>query len=207
LDNPIDIHLLFPKVVAHAKVHLTENQELDIEKVYNETKFCSTRPFEKANVVEMSESLNIMDELPILKEKCLTIFNSFKNSIMRQESTQFKMTTSWFTKTRPGQNNGFHKHGNQDYSMVFYFKNPKKVQITFEDFNPGHNREITSTELNQLNRGDWTFDMDNNELIIFPSEVYHKIQPFDGEGVRKSIAMNLTATGEFGFGDSKINVR
>ena len=207
MDNPIDIHLLFPKVVAHAKVHLTENQELDIEKVYNETKFCSTRPFDKANVVEMSESLNIMDELPILKEKCLTIFNSFKNSIMRQESTQFKMTTSWFTKTRPGQNNGFHKHGNQDYSMVFYFKNPKKVQITFEDLNPGHNREITSTELNQLNRGDWTFDMGNNELLIFPSEVYHKIQPFDGEGVRKSIAMNLTATGEFGFGDSKINVR
>ena len=40
-------------------------------------------------------------------------FNSFKNSIMRQESTQFKMTTSWFTKTKPGPNNGFHKKGIQ----------------------------------------------------------------------------------------------
>ena len=125
---------------------------------------------------------------------------------MRQETTSFKMTTSWFTKTKPGQNNGFHKHGNQDYSMVFYFGNSSPVQITFEDFNPGHNREITSVELNPLNRGDWTFDMNNNELLIFPSEVYHKIQPFTGEGVRKSIAINLTATGQFGFGDSKIYV-
>jgi hypothetical protein len=206
LDNPVDIHLLFPKVVAHTKVALTENEELELLDVYNNTKFCSTRPFDKENVVEMSESLDIMSELPFLKSKCFDIFNDFKNKIMRQETTSFKMTTSWFTKTKPGQNNGFHKHGNQDYSMVFYFGNSSPVQITFEDFNPGHNREITSVELNQLNRGDWTFDMNNNELLIFPSEVYHKIQPFTGEGVRKSIAINLTATGQFGFGDSKIHV-
>tara|TARA_B100000287_G_C20344035_1_gene667028 strand:+ start:68 stop:691 length:624 start_codon:yes stop_codon:yes gene_type:complete len=206
LDNPVDIHPLFPKVVAHTKIDLLHVEQKQLDDLYDTVPFCKTRPFDKENVVEMSESLDIMTDLPFLKSKVLDTFNNFKNKMMRYETTNFKMTTSWFTKTAQGQYNGFHKHGNQDYSMVYYFSNSEPVEITFEDFNPGHNREITCTELNQLNRGDWTFEMKNNELIIFPSEVYHKIQPFTGEGVRKSIAMNLTATGEFGFGDSKINV-
>ena len=208
MDKTVDIHLLFPKVVAEAKIGLSQYEKAELSKVYEETTFVPTRPFDVethgTNVIEMSDTITILDRVPFLKQKVIDTFYDFKNNLLRYEKTDFKLTTSWFTKTRKGQVNGYHKHANQFYSCVYYFDNPHPVEITFEDFNPGHHWEVTPIEWNPLNRGDWSFHVKNDNMLMFPSEVYHRIQPFKGEGVRKSIAINFTPTGEFGFGDSLV---
>jgi len=208
LDKTVNVHLLFPKVVGKTLLGLSQNEKAELRKVYEETTFVPTRPFDVethgTNVTEMSDTIKILDRIPFLKKKIVDAFGDFKNNLLRYENTEFKLTTSWFTKTRKGMVNSYHKHANQFYSCVYYFDNPHPVEITFEEFNPGHHWEITPVEWNELNRGDWSFFMGNDEMLIFPSEVYHRIQPFNGDGIRKSMAINFTPTGTYGFGDSLV---
>tara|TARA_B100000035_G_C20794204_1_gene462540 strand:- start:48 stop:668 length:621 start_codon:yes stop_codon:yes gene_type:complete len=206
LDNPIHIHQLFPKIIARTKLGLSQEQEINLVDIYNKTEFVKTKPNIK-NEVSMSSSLDVISDIQFLKEKILKVFNSYKNNFLKLNNTDFKITSSWFTKSKANQNNNFHKHSNNDFSMVYYFNNYGDVRLTFEDFNPGHNRELIPTEELDHNVVSKTFELKNDELIIFPSELYHKIESFEGHDIRKSLALNLTAIGEFGFGDSKINVK
>tara|TARA_Y200000002_G_C22474239_1_gene575977 strand:- start:61 stop:678 length:618 start_codon:yes stop_codon:yes gene_type:complete len=204
--KPIDIHLLFPKVIAKTSITLPQEESKLLNDVYDKTTFVPTKPDIK-DEVSMSGSLNILSDLEFLKHKITDTFNSFKNNFLMLKNTKFKVTTSWFTLSKSNETNSFHKHSNNDYSLVYYFGNSDKVKITFEDFNPGHNRELVPVEELDHNVVSKTFELQNNDLIIFPSEVYHKIESFDGDNIRKSLAINFTAIGEFGFGDSKINVK
>ena len=174
--------------------------------IYKNTDFVTTKPDVK-NEVSMSSSLDVLSNIEFLKDKILDVFETYKNNFLKLNNTNFKITTSWFTQSKETQTNSFHKHSNNDFSIVYYFGNLNNVKITFEDFNPGHNRELVPTEEFDYNVVSKTFEMKNNDLIIFPSEVYHKIESFKGYDIRKSLALNLTAVNEFGFGDSKINVK
>ena len=188
--NPIHIHQLFPKVIARTQLNLSDEHYKKLMDIYKNTDFVTTKPDVK-NEVSMSSSLDVLSSIEFLK----------------LNNTNFKITTSWFTQSKETQTNSFHKHSNNDFSIVYYFGNLNNVKITFEDFNPGHNRELVPTEEFDYNVVSKTFEMKNNDLIIFPSEVYHKIESFKGYDIRKSLALNLTAVNEFGFGDSKINVK
>ena len=64
MDNPIDIHLLFPKVVAVKLICYCENQELDI----------------------YIASVNLIKQ----KIRMMRYMQTLKNKIMSHESTQFK---------------------------------------------------------------------------------------------------------------------
>ena len=206
MANPIHIHQLFPKIIARTQLNLSDEQYKKLMDIYKNTDFVTTKPDVK-NEVSMSSSLDVLSNIEFLKDKILDVFETYKNNFLKLNNTNFKITTSWFTQSKETQTNSFHKHSNNDFSIVYYFGNLNNVKITFEDFNPGHNRELVPTEEFDYNVVSKTFEMKNNDLIIFPSEVYHKIESFKGYDIRKSLALNLTAVNEFGFGDSKINVK
>ena len=188
------------------KVTLTASTLVSVIDLLTGVDFVTTKPDVK-NEVSMSSSLDVLSNIEFLKDKILDVFETYKNKFLKLNNTNFKITTSWFTQSKETQTNSFHKHSNNDFSIVYYFGNLNNVKITFEDFNPGHNRELVPTEEFDYNVVSKTFEMKNNDLIIFPSEVYHKIESFKGYDIRKSLALNLTAVNEFGFGDSKINVK
>ena len=206
MANPIHIHQLFPKIIARTQLNLSDEHYKKLMDIYKNTDFVTTKPDVK-NEVSMSSSLDVLSNIDFLKDKILDVFETYKNNFLKLNNTRFKITTSWFTQSKETQTNSFHKHSNNDFSIVYYFGNLNNVKITFEDFNPGHNRELVPTEEFDYNVVSKTFEMKNNDLIIFPSEVYHKIESFKGYDIRKSLALNLTAVNEFGFGDSKINVK
>ena len=206
MANPIHIHQLFPKIIARTQLNLSYEHYKKLMDIYKNTDFVTTKPDVK-NEVSMSSSLDVLSNIEFLKDKILDVFETYKNNFLKLNNTNFKITTSWFTQSKETQTNSFHKHSNNDFSIVYYFGNLNNVKITFEDFNPGHNRELVPTEEFDYNVVSKTFEMKNNDLIIFPSEVYHKIESFKGYDIRKSLALNLTAINEFGFGDSKINVK
>ena len=206
MANPIHIHQLFPKIIARTQLNLSDEHYKKLMDIYKNTDFVTTKPDVK-NEVSMSSSLDVLSNIEFLKDKILDVFETYKNNFLKLNNTNFKITTSWFTQSKETQTNSFHKHSNNDFSIVYYFGNLNNVKITFEDFNPGHNRELVPTDEFDYNVVSKTFEMKNNDLIIFPSEVYHKIESFKGYDIRKSLALNLTAVNEFGFGDSKINVK
>lgn len=210
MNKPIDIHLLFPKVVARATIPLSTDEEAKLNVAYDNTEFVPTRQMDKDSghdVIEMSYGLDVLNNLPWLADKINNTVNSFKVNMMRWEKTEFRLSTSWFTKTKPGQYSNMHKHANNIYTGVYYWGNEEPCEITLEDYDPGHHWEIAPEEYNPLNRSDWSFKMGNYELLIFPSEVHHKIQPWHGKGIRKSLAINWSPYGEVGFGDSKVFIK
>jgi hypothetical protein len=70
----------------------------------------------------VSTTFNILDNYPELKMDVMEVFNFYKNDILKYESTEFKITTSWLTKVRPGGMSHYHNHKNCMYSGVLYLQ-------------------------------------------------------------------------------------
>ena len=200
MDN-IDIHLLFPKTVAKTIVNLSVQEKSMLNVTYNNNVFVSSKG---GNSPEMSHDLYVLNGMPWLADKFNNVITEFTKNFLKWDNTRTKMSTSWFTKTKKGQESVYHSHANNIYSGVFYWDNVEKAKITFENFNLGHHWEIQPKELNQYNNCQYSFELEDCELLIFPSELHHKIEPWIHEEDRKSLAFNWIPIGELGVSDSRV---
>ena len=74
------------------------------------------------NVCSSTFNTHLLNEKPFsfLKKALEKEINYFKDEILSFHKTKFKITTSWLTKTEPGQSSVYHNHNNCYYSGVFY---------------------------------------------------------------------------------------
>ena len=92
----------------------------------------------------ISESLNILNEhedLKGLKVKIEQAIDNFSQKIIGNVETKLSLTTSWATKTEPGEISDIHKHSNNMFSAVYY--NYKTSPIRFFKYNNETNMEIS----------------------------------------------------------------
>ena len=122
--------------------------------------------------------------------------------ILNYENTKYRMCNSWVTKTEPNGHGNEHAHSNSWLSGVYYPEDNNQSGIRFSYDNTIFNN--VPKQFNIYNSHTWTLDAEKNLLIIFFSNLRHRILPNLSKQNRYSLAFNVMPKGDFGWGDSKI---
>jgi uncharacterized protein (TIGR02466 family) len=153
----------------------------------------------------VTSSKTIFDNLPELGKIVQRNFDIFKNTILHLNSTEFEITTSWGTMTQQDGYCQFHNHKNCYYSCVLYFNDCEQGgQLVFDDFGLKMNNMLLNAPSKSSIRTAKTYSIQpkKNLMVVFPSELRHRINLYTGEEDRISVAFNLMPVGKVGSGDS-----
>jgi len=156
-----------------------------------------------------TENFHLMDDHPEVEKLIIEYFYKFKNDVLRLDTTDFEISTSWATKTLTGGSCQFHLHSNCYYSGVMYFDNYEGGNLLFSDIGLNHSSFQVNepSEYNIYNYKTITIKPEENLIVFFPSHVYHKIDTYLGEKDRHSVAFNFIPVGTVGRGDSSMSIK
>jgi len=206
-----EVLLFFAKPFYKTKIELDFKKIVSLIEKIN-FQLSGTRNQELLNVSNLGHSSKIINVLNdkifyFLKKIIMMEFNKFNIKYLKYKNN-FKITTSWVTKTLPSQTSNYHNHRNSMFSGVLYIQTDENSGgINFLKFNNDSNILLDAEEYNLYNSNDYTIAPENGTLIFFPSEIYHKILKNNSNIIRYSIAFNLFPTGSLGYGDSSINLK
>lgn len=198
---------VFPSVMSAARV------SEDLSELWNST---TTLDFfrsdaDDTHLVYSTRNMQLLNTLPAVRKILLHYFYEFKNNILKLETTDFDITTSWMTKTEPGGFCQYHRHKNSVYSGVLY---PNKTNSTdsgnlmFTDDGVKNETMLLNdpSEWNILNSRRMVIEPDANLLVFFPSNLRHRISKYTGTENRYSLAFNLFPINNLGNGDSSVRL-
>ena len=80
---------------------------------------------------EISKNSQLLKEMPEIKSAMLVSLKKYTTNVLKYKN-DFKVTTSWFTKTEQNQFSIMHNHANSMFSAVYYFGNNINSKIKFE---------------------------------------------------------------------------
>ena len=133
-------------------------------------------------------------------------FYLYASDIMKY-TNEFEITTSWFTKSITGQSSSSHNHNNCMYSAVLYLQTSENSgDIMFKSF-ADKRYNLVKHDYNLYNSTEWGVKPVDGLLVIFPSEVNHKIAKNKSDTTRYSLAFNLVPTGLIGNLDTDSHVK
>tara|TARA_R110000868_G_scaffold300134_1_gene560558 strand:+ start:473 stop:1063 length:591 start_codon:yes stop_codon:yes gene_type:complete len=146
---------------------------------------------------------NILKKYENLNKKINQAVDMTLKEILMLENINYRIFSSWLTKAEPKTSSDAHKHSNSWLSGVYYPKGDPGFSITFfyDNTSPFF---TTPTKYNIYNSTDWTIFPEDNYLILFFSQLRHKIMPNKSNKDRFSLAFNILPKGQFGEGDSKV---
>lgn len=196
---------LFPSTVG---VNFISEDLSNLNQIKN-LKFEATEATSETNNCLTSESRHIFLNFQEEKNIIISYFNKFKNDVLKFETTNFEITTSWATKLTNNSSSQFHLHKNSYYSGVLYLEsveNGGEIEFDGVGLKPDSFMVNSPTEYNIFNYGTWHLKPQKNLIIFFPSYLRHRIKPYFGNNPRYSIAFNIVPVGEYGGGDSSVNI-
>ena len=202
MDNIIPA---FSKPIAYQLLKLSDIHYQNIDKAFDESNIEYINYNDgKEKEYGISKDLHVLNN-PVLKDFKEIILNKIKTywNDDLQLDCKFNLTTSWFTHLNNNSKGDWHNHSNSYLSGVFYFGDYFS-EIKFRDFTPtlyGFKR----TKYNLYNSTEWVMQPEKGLLVLFPSTLYHSILP--SKESRKSMAFNIIPVGEYGDGDSKVNIK
>ena len=199
--NKFTILPLFSKPVYMTNIDLTVDENKILQS------FCKKQKFNNFDVTYDKNILKVND-LNFLCNKILNYFNNFKNDVLNYKN-KFIITTSWLTRLLPKKLGGdYHIHSNCMFSAVFYiYVDDKTGNLCFEHFNDNNWHLIPSEKkYNLYNSKEFFITPKKNDLIIFPSNLRHKVLINNSNITRYSLALNLIPVGEIGSNDSFLNL-
>ena len=159
------------------------------------------------DIAEISKDLRILDNYPELEKGLLKKWEDAAYHIFNYRN-DFKITTSWVTRTAKGCQSTVHLHKNSFYSGLFYYGkyNDKCGGIQF--MNPLHEYSdfyLVPQTPNLLSSDTHKFWPKSNLLLFFPSYLKHRIMYHEDNSTRYSLAFNIVPTGLYGSSDSQYN--
>tara|TARA_R100000152_G_C6741501_1_gene165291 strand:- start:30 stop:1043 length:1014 start_codon:yes stop_codon:yes gene_type:complete len=123
--------------------------------------------------------------------------NEYARTIMGSKS-EMVITQSWLNKNGRGESHHEHAHPNSMISGVWYPQiNETLPPIEFRT--PSH-RDVTMQieTYNQFNSATFLLPMKMGELIMFPSNLSHSVQPNQSDEERISLSFNTWCKGNLG---------
>ena len=118
----------------------------------------------------------------------------------------FKMTTSWWTRTAPGEIVQKHKHANCFFSAVFYpYANAAPLVLESFAIPPMIDPEFKCLDPLMIPYGNVEISPPAGSMLVFPSSMYHWTKKNETRKDRFSLAMNFKPDGFVIRGDSTYN--
>lgn len=197
---------LFPSVLY--STNITGDYTETYDKMITSYDFIRTSD---TDTTYISDGYRVLEKYSDLKEKLFSEFNFFKDEVMKWYTTDFQIVSSWLTKTEKNGTSLMHCHKNSFYSGVLYFDTidgVAPIEFTNSSVDPS-SWQINSPPLHQLspiNAPSWQIHPTKNDLVIFPSHLYHRIRDHQSDEPRYSLAFNIIPTGVIGNSDSQVNL-
>jgi|TARA_R100000482_G_scaffold116304_2_gene59480 uncharacterized protein (TIGR02466 family) len=198
----VQIIPIFSKPIYINKINIETKK---IFNILNNFHLSKSRDDSKSSDIAINYNVLNMAELNELKEKIVISYEDFLNNNLHYKN-KFKITTSWITRTLPGQKSHAHNHLNSMFSGVFYVQTKKNCgKIQFQNlFNKTFHLNIKS--YNIYNSDFWDIEPSDGLILIFPSEIYHQVLENFSDLERVSIAFNLLPIGKIGEHDSQLKL-
>ena len=180
--------------------------KLDIKKdltlKFKKEKFGSVnKPFESS--ASISEDVNVLRKYKELNKEIKKAVDETLKKVLMLENIDYRIFSSWLTKTKPQLFSDQHKHSNSWLSGVYYPKGNPGFGIKF--YHDGMNQFFTPPKkYNIYNSHEWTVIPKDNYLILFFSHLRHQIMPNLSSEDRYSLAFNIIPKGNFGLVDSTV---
>ena len=150
----------------------------------------------------ISEDLNILKKYADLNKEISKAVDATLDEILMLKHVNYRIFSSWLTKAAPKAFSDSHAHSNSWLSGVYYPKGDPGFSIKF--FHDHKTQFHTPTiKSNIYNSNEWTIIPEDNYLILFFSQLRHKIMANQATKDRFSLAFNILPKGEFGTIDSK----
>lgn len=189
----MNIHSLFPKPIAQVSLGRKLTEE--------EFNCIMSQPLRPDFVNAVSNDFKILDlpELKQIKGFCEYYSNIFFNQVYApMNDIKSHITLSWVNYNKKGDWCNEHNHSNSIFSGVFYIKTGPGDAIMFH--NDPEFKQLTwlNREDNPWNSEGVMFPAVEGELLLFKSEMKHRVIPVQHDEVRVSLAFNTWISGEIG---------
>ena len=150
----------------------------------------------------ISDDLNILKKYKNLNKEINKAVDVTLKETLMLKNINYRIFSSWLTKSAPKAFSDLHHHANSWLSGVYYPKSDPGFSIKFY-YDHTSTFFTPPTEYNVYNSTDWTIAPKDNFLILFFSQLKHRIMPNQATEDRFSLAFNILPKGEFGTTDSK----
>jgi len=151
----------------------------------------------------ITKDLNILKKYKELNKEINKAIDATIKEILMLKNINYRIVTSWLIKTKPKGFSSAHNHANSWMSGVYYPKRDPGFSIKFFYDDMSH-FYTPPTEYNIYNSSEGVITPEDNFLILFFSQLRHKIMPNRSKKDRFSLSFNLLPKGEFGSNDSKV---
>lgn len=127
------------------------------------------------------------------------------DKLMIPESIQLPIVSCWVNQTKKLQIHHFHKHPNSFMSGIFYLTNHQNGGQTV--LSPPNlwakNFDWLDFKASVFPQVDLNITSTSGTLLLFPSNLFHRVQTVKESTERYSIAFNVFLEGKFGDKESK----
>ena len=187
-----EIHPLFPTAIFKTSIRKLTQTEL----AYILSKELESQSL--GNAVSFDRYLLNDPKLNDLKNLMLDAIKIYAKEVMSIDN-EFYITNSWLNKTSTNEQHSIHNHTNSILSGCYYISvEDSQPYISFNRLTQPFLLNYVPTEFNRFNSVEWDLPLENNSLVIFPSECYHYVKPNKSVNERISIAFNTFVKGQIG---------
>ena len=192
-----EINGFFPTPVYSTwrESNLTPKEEEEIRKLLHEPEATT------GNSSSLNKYVLNMGELKTIKQFCEEHIKIYVKEVIKpKDKIDCYITQSWLNITKPGEYHHVHHHPNSIVSGVFYIATVEEDNITF--YNPNvfiKSIRILAVEYTEWNSLSWSFPVNNNNLILFPSWLDHEVRVNEKATTdRISLSFNTFVKGTLG---------
>jgi len=151
----------------------------------------------------ISQDLNVLKKYKNLNKEINKAVDVTLKDILMLKNINYRIFSSWLTKVEPKTSSNSHNHANSWLSGVYYPKGDPGFSIRFF-YDNTHPFYTPPTKYNIYNSTTWTISPEDNHLILFFSQLRHKIMLNQATKDRFSLAFNILPKGQFGKIDSEV---
>ena len=174
--------------------------EIDNNKLLKHIKNITYRDNINSDKCYLSESVKILENKKLKKEKEIFLKAIKKYLTFLGYTKSFKILNSWSTKVKQNYQSQPHVHTNTWISGVYYTQDDSSIRFIKNWANSSFFNLEFNNSTNIYSATKWDLKVKKNTLLIFPSELQHKIKKNTLKEIRYSIAFNVLPIGSFNKG-------
>ncbi len=206
--NPIfSVPFAFDQLADCASVN-QQLRELFIRRESQGARFANPNPYTPRNTQLFESNFDVFTwpdaAIAVLREFCLARLVQTVAELNQYDSARMArlniITDAWFHITRRGGFFGVHNHPMASWSGVYCVSSgendadqPDSGKLSFVNPMAQMYLDAGNSQLQApFQLGNYAFNLQAGQLIVFPSWLAHQVMPFYGEGERITVAFNCS---------------